>query len=160
MKRSLLIVIVSLSSFVAAAQLKIGSAAPDIALPDTRDSILTLSSLSGKVVLIDFWASWCAPCREVNPYVERIYKKYKSKGFEVYAVSIDTKKEAWLKAIKKDKLTYSHVIENTGWNSKVAEQYFIDQLPTNFLIDKTGKIAAINIEGNALVDKIKYLLEQ
>jgi thiol-disulfide isomerase/thioredoxin len=160
MKRSLVLAFFLGASFWGNAQLKIGSMAPDIALPDTRDSILKLSSLRGKVVLIDFWASWCAPCREVNPYVERIYKKYKSKGFEVYAVSIDTKKEAWLKAIKKDKLTYSHVIENAGWNSKVAEQYFIDQLPTNFLIDKTGKIVAINIEGNALVDKIKYLLQE
>jgi len=160
MKRSSVLTLFLMISFLCNAQLKIGSIAPDIALPDTRDSILKLSSLRGKVVLIDFWASWCAPCREVNPYIERIYKKYKSKGFEVYAVSIDTKKEAWLKAIKKDKLTYSHVIENTGWNSKVAEQYFIDQLPTNFLIDKTGKIVAINIEGNELVEKIKYLHQQ
>ena len=159
MKRSVLIVIVLLSSFVACAQLKTGGMAPDIALPDNKDSILKLSSLQGKVVLIDFWASWCAPCRAANPYVEKLYKKYKEKGFEVYAVSIDTKKEAWLKAVKKDKLTYLQVNENTGWYSKVAEQYYVDQIPTNFLLDKTGRIVAINLEGKELFDKVKSLLE-
>ncbi len=159
MKKIFFVVSILVSSLLSKAQLQIGSTAPEISLPNNKDSIINLSSFAGKIVLIDFWASWCAPCREVNPYVERIYKKYKTKGFEVYAVSIDTKKEAWLKAIKKDKLTYTHVIENTGWYSKVAEQFYVDQLPTNFLIDQAGKIVAINIEGNALVEKIKYLLQ-
>jgi|SRR5436190_19218058 len=159
MKRSLLVVIVLLSSFGAIAQLKIGATAPDIVLPDNRDSILKLSSLEGKVVLIDFWASWCAPCRAANPYIEKLYKKYKAKGFEVYAVSIDVKKDAWLKAIKKDKLSYLQVNENTGWYSKVAEQYYVDQIPTNFLLDKEGRIVAINLEGKALFDKVKSLVE-
>ncbi len=160
MKKLTFIVIILLSAFLSEAQLQIGAQAPEISLPDTKDSIINLSSFNGKVVLIDFWASWCMPCRAVNPYVQRIYKKFRAEGFEVYAVSIDTKKEGWLKAIKKDKLTYTQVNENAGWYSKVAERYFIDQLPTNFLIDKTGKIAAINIEGNALAEKIKYLLQQ
>ena len=111
------------------------------------------------MVLIDFWASWCAPCRAANPYIEKLYKKYKAKGFEVYAVSIDVKKDAWLKAIKKDKLSYLQVNENTGWYSKVAEQYYVDQIPTNFLLDKEGRIVAINLEGKALFDKVKSLVE-
>ncbi len=111
------------------------------------------------MVLIDFWASWCAPCRAANPYIQRLYKKYKGDGFEVFAVSLDVKKEAWLKAIKKDKLTYTQVIDPDGWRSKVAEQYFVDQLPTNFLLDRDGKIVAINIEGKELFDTVKSLVK-
>jgi len=159
MRRTVLTLFFLLCAFLSNAQLQIGSIPPEIALPGVKDSIVKLSSLSGKVVLIDFWASWCAPCRAANPYIEKLYKKYKAQGFEVYAVSIDVKKEAWLKAIKKDKLTYTQVIENTGWYSKVAEQYYVDQLPTNFLLDKEGKIAAINLEGKALFDKVKTLVQ-
>ena len=159
MKSSFLVIMVLMSSYLSEAQLKIGAPVPEIALPDAMDSIITLSSLTGKVVLIDFWASWCAPCRAANPYIQKLYKKYKSNGFEVYAVSLDEKKEAWLKAVKKDKLTYTLVIDNSGWYSKVAESFFVDQLPTNFLLDKTGKIVAINIEGKELFDKVKEMLK-
>ena len=141
------------------AQLKIGGTVPGISLAGTGDSLINLSSLDGKVVLIDFWASWCAPCRAANPYIQRLYKKYKGDGFEVFAVSLDVKKEAWLKAIKKDKLTYTQVIDPDGWRSKVAEQYFVDQLPTNFLLDRDGKIVAINIEGKEPFDKVKSLVK-
>ena len=159
MRRSFLVAIILLASVFAKAQLRIGSAVPEIALPDSRDSIINLSSLSGKVVLIDFWASWCTPCRAANPYIQKLYKKYGKDGFEVFAVSLDVKKEAWLRAIKKDKLTYTLVTDNTGWNSKVAEQYFVDMLPTNFLLDKTGKIVAINIEGKELFNKVRSLVQ-
>lgn len=159
MKRSFLISLIVLGSLVSRAQLRMGGSVPEIALPNTADSIIKLSSLTGKVVLIDFWASWCAPCRQANPYVQKLYKKYKEQGFEVFAVSLDVKKELWLKAIKKDKLTYTHVIDNGGWNSKVAERFFVDQLPTNFLLDKTGKIAAINLDGKELFDKVKSLVQ-
>lgn len=159
MKKIFLFSIILAGSLLCRAQLKIGDAGPEISLPDAMDSMINLSSLNGKVVLIDFWASWCAPCRAVNPYIQKLYKKYKAKGFEVFAVSLDVKKEAWLKAVKKDKLTYTLVIDNTGWNSKVAESFFVDQLPTNFLLDKTGKIVAINIEGKELFDKVKEMVK-
>lgn len=153
-----LLLLISFASFCCA-QLRPGDMAPEISLPDTRDSVLNLSDLRGKVVLIDFWASWCAPCRAANPYIQKLYKKYKAKGFEVFAVSIDAKKELWRKAIRQDRLTYTQVIENSGWNSKVAERYFVDYLPTNFLVDQTGKIVAINIEGKELFDKVKGMVE-
>ncbi len=146
-------------SFSVNAQLRIGQSVAEIELPNKIDSLVKLSSFTGKVVLIDFWASWCAPCRAANPYIQKLYKKYRASGFEVFAVSLDVKKEAWVKAIKKDKITYTLVIDNTGWNSKVAEQYFVDQLPTNFLIDRTGKIVAINIEGKEMFNAVKKLVQ-
>ena len=141
------------------AQLKIGGTAPEIELPNQVDSLIKLSALSGKVVLIDFWASWCVPCRAANPDVQKLYKKYRNAGFEVFAVSLDVKKEGWLKAIKKDKLTYTLVNDAAGWYSKIAEQYFVDMIPTNFLLDKTGKIVAINLEGKELAKAVKDLLQ-
>lgn len=159
MKKILCVIIIVLFTLPGIAQLKIGGTVPEITLINSNDSIINLSSLQGKVVFIDFWASWCAPCRAANPYIQKLYKKYKADGFEVFAVSLDVKKAAWLKAIKKDKLTYTHVIDSDGWNSKVAQRYFVDQLPTNFLLDKEGKIVAINIEGKELFDKVKSLVK-
>ena len=159
MSRSFLIIAILMGSLFCKAQLKIGEPVPEISLPDALDSIVNLSSFSGKVVLIDFWASWCAPCRATNPYIQKLYKKYKANGFEVYAVSLDVKKQAWLKAVKKDKLTYSVVIDDAGWSSRVAESFFVDMLPTNFLLDKSGKIVAINLEGKELFDKVKNLVQ-
>ena len=158
MRKLFLVLLILLVAFTGSAQLTIGATVPEIELANEKDSIVKLSSFNGKVVLIDFWASWCAPCRAANPYIQQLYKKYKAKGFEVFAVSLDVKKDAWLKAVKKDKLTYTQVIDSGGWNSKVAERYFVDQLPTNFLLDKTGKIVAINLEGKELFDKVKELV--
>lgn len=159
MKRYVLIALLAGISLCGKAQLKIGDMVPEISLPDTKDSMRTLSSLQGKVVLIDFWASWCGPCRMANPYVQKLYSKYKDKGFEVFAVSLDTKKKEWLKAIRQDKLKYMQVLDNSGWRSKVAERYYVDQLPTNFLLDRTGKIVAIDLEGKELFDKVKQLVQ-
>lgn len=160
MKRILLTTLLIMAAVAVKAQLRIGSAVPEIELPDKYDSTRKLSSLTGKVVLIDFWASWCGPCRAANPYVQRIYKKYQAKGFEVFAVALDVKKEAWLKAIKTDRLSYTLVNDIAGWNSKVAEAYYIDMIPTNFLLDRTGRIVAINLEGRELADAVKRLLQE
>ena len=159
MKNSFLALIFLLGSTAVHAQLKIGEPVPEIELMGKLDSVIKLSSFNGKVVLIDFWASWCGPCRAANPYVQKLYKKYQANGFEVFAVSLDVNKPLWLKAIRKDRLTYTQVIDSDGWLSKVAEQYYVDALPTNFLLDKTGKIVAINIEGKELFDKVKSLVQ-
>lgn len=159
MIRSFLIFLLVAITAGANAQLKIGEMAPEIELRNHKDSLVKLSSFKGKVVLIDFWASWCGPCRAVNPYTQKLYKQYKDKGFEVFAVSLDVNKPLWLKAIKKDKLTYTQVIDYDGWLSKVGEKYFVDALPTTFLLDKAGKIVAINLEGEELSDKVKSLVQ-
>jgi thiol-disulfide isomerase/thioredoxin len=159
MNRSFLIVLILMSSTLVSAQLKIGELVPEIELPGKADSIIKLSSFNGKVVLIDFWSSWCGPCRAENPYVQKLYKKYRDSGFEVFAVSLDVNKALWLKAIRKDRLTYTQVVDYDGWLSKVAEKYYVDAIPTNFLLDKTGKIVAINLEGKELFDKVKSLLQ-
>ena len=159
MKNLFLSLMILLCSSVVHAQLRIGELAPEIELMSKEDSMVKLSLFNGKVVLIDFWASWCGPCRAANPYIQKLYKKYKDSGFEVFAVSLDVNKPLWLKAIKRDKLTYMQVIDNSGWLWKENEKYYIDALPTNFLLDKSGKIVAINIEGKELFDKVKELLQ-
>lgn len=159
MKNIIIAICLVCISFSGNAQLRIGEAVPEIELPNKADSLVKLSSFIGKVVLVDFWASWCAPCRDANPYIQKLYKKYRANGFEVFGVSLDVKKEAWIKAVKQDKLSYTGVIDNMGWNSRVAERFFVDQLPTNFLLDRNGKIVAINIDGKEMFDAVKKLVE-
>jgi len=156
--KNVIVCILLLAALTSKAQVRMGQLAPEITLPDQRDSMVSLSSFKGKIVLIDFWASWCNPCRAANPSVVRLYKKFKDKGFEVFAVSIDKRKKDWLKAIKKDKLTYTQVNDIGGWDSGIAGKYGVDQIPTSFLLDKEGSIVAVDLEGKKLEEKIKELL--
>jgi peroxiredoxin len=136
----------------------VGQAAPDITLPSPDGKNVSLSSLRGKYVLIDFWASWCGPCRQENPNVVRMYNKYKDKGFEIFGVSLDESRDKWLKAIAMDKLTWPHVSDLKGWSSAAAQLYNIQAIPQTLLLDKEGKIIAKNLRGKALEEKLASLL--
>lgn len=137
----------------------VGDEAPDIVLPDKDGKNVALSSLRGKVVLIDFWASWCGPCRMENPNLVNVYEKYKSKGFTVFSVSLDQSKDKWLAAIVKDRLTWEyHVSDLKGWKSAGAALYGVHSIPATFLIDKNGKIVEKNLRGEKLEQTISKLL--
>lgn len=134
-----------------------GAVAPDIVLPNPEGEEVALSSLRGKYVLIDFWASWCKPCRMENPNVVRMYKKYSDDPFEIYGVSLDQKRDNWLKAIKDDHLTWVHVSDLKYWNSAAAKLYNITSIPHTVLIDPEGKIVATNLRGPSLENKLEEL---
>ncbi|WP_460922362.1 redoxin domain-containing protein [Pontibacter brevis] len=139
----------------------IGQTAPDISLPTPDGSSKSLSSLRGKYVLIDFWASWCGPCRQENPNVVRMYNEYKNKGegFEIFGVSLDQSREKWLQAIEKDKLTWPHVSDLQGWESSAASLYNVTAIPQTVLIDPQGKIIAKGLRGAELEQKLASLLD-
>jgi len=136
----------------------VGSEAPDIELENPEGEVVSLSSLKGKYVLIDFWASWCQPCRAENPNVVRIYNEYKDKGFEIFGVSLDRNKPDWVEAIKQDNLEWVHVSDLKFWNSEVVPRYNIEGIPMTYLLDKEGKIIAKNLRGKALEDKLREVL--
>jgi thiol-disulfide isomerase/thioredoxin len=130
--------------------------APEIVMADTTGKMLKLSNLKGKVVLIDFWASWCGPCRRENPNVVKLYEEYKSKGFEVFSVSLDQDKERWIKAIKDDGLVWTnHVSDLKYWQNEAARLYQVSSIPRTILLDKEGNIIARDLRGPALEAKLK-----
>ncbi len=135
----------------------IGSQIADFSETDTAGNKVKISSFRGKYVLIDFWASWCRPCRMENPNVVAAYNKYHQKNFTILGVSLDQAKAAWINAINMDGLTWTHISDLKGWNNEVAEKFKITSIPQNILIDPNGIIIAKNLRGEALNQKLDQL---
>jgi peroxiredoxin len=148
-----------LHDFVAALkQTETGAPAPEFTMNDTAGKPVSLASFKGKVLLIDFWASWCGPCRRENPNVVKAYKKFHSKGFEILGVSLDEKHDKWVAAIAKDNLSWRHVSDLKGWNNSAAKQYAVRSIPNNYLLDKNGIIIAKGLRGDELEKKLAQVL--
>jgi peroxiredoxin len=143
----------------AARKTAVGSSAIEFSQADSTGKAIALSSFRGKYVLVDFWASWCGPCRADNPNVVKVYEKFNPKGFEILGVSLDSKKADWQEAIKHDKLTWTNVCDLKGAKNAAAEMYGVRVIPQNFLVDPNGKIVAKNLHGEELEKKLEELMK-
>lgn len=130
---------------------------PDFTLPNQQGKLVKLSDFKGKVVLVDFWASWCVPCRNENPNLTKAYAKYHDKGFEIISISLDNNRESWLKAIADDKLVWLHLSDLKAWKSDLVVDYGIKSIPMSFLVDRSGKIIAKDLRGDSLEKKLETL---
>ena len=138
---------------------QIGKVAPEFSLPDTAGVSVSLSDFKGKYVLLDFWASWCGPCRGENPNVVKMYEKFHPKGLEILSVSLDEDKDAWLKAIEDDKLTWNHVSDLKGWQNAAAQLYCVNGIPHLVVLDENNVIVAKDLRGEELQNKVAELLK-
>lgn len=155
MSKTILSFLILLMSAAAFAQPSVGETVSEISLPDVNGKVQKLSDLKGKVVLIDFWASWCGPCRKSNKEMRSLYSKYRDKGFEIYSISLDTEKSDWKTAINEDGTTWKHVIEKAG-PAALSTKWKIEYIPSTFLLDKEGKLVAVDPSK----DKIESFLKR
>jgi len=138
----------------------LGETVPEISLPDTSGKIVNLSSTRGKIVLVEFWASWCPPCQQRNRNLVRAYDQYNDLGFEIYQISLDKTKEAWINGIERDRIgRWIQVSDLSYWNSPVVEDFNIMEIPANYLIDTDGRVLAVNLEGEELFKKLEGLFQ-
>jgi peroxiredoxin len=139
---------------------KLNQEIPEISLKNAKGEVVNISSLKGKVVLLDFWAVWCPPCRASIKPLSKLYKKYKDQGFEIFSVSVDSKVDTWKDFIVKKKINWIQVNDPGDWSAPIIEKWGIDALPTTFLIDKKGVLRNYNLEGKKLESTIKQFLAE
>lgn len=139
---------------------QLGKVLPNITLQGVMDTTINVKNIKAKVILIDFWASWCGPCFVANKKLKKIYAKYDRTQFEIYAISLDESKSAWLKAIDNQKLPWLHVRDGGNWNSKIANAWQIEAIPTSFIIDTKGVIRYRNLPERLLISRINSLLKE
>jgi len=147
------------NQFLKTVDVLVGDKIPEFSQQNQYGKIVSIEDFKGKYVLIDFWASWCIPCRKENPNVVRAYNEFKSKGFDILAVSLDDNKASWLKAIKNDKLEWNHVSDLAGWENVVSKTLKVSEVPSNILIDKDGIVLAKNLKGEDLHKKLAELMQ-